>query len=63
MWDDDDDDVSFSAREAVMQAINEIRRGAYSDAITTLEREFLPYYEDVEACDAAYRKSMLLLPA
>lgn len=61
-WDDEDDD-SFEAREAVMQAINEIRRGAYADAITTLEREFLPYYEDVDACEAAYRKTMLLLPA
>lgn len=63
MWDDDDDDMPYSAVEAVMQAINEIRRGAYDGAITTLEREFLPYYEDVAACEAAYRKAMLLVPA
>jgi Flp pilus assembly protein TadD len=41
-----------------IDAINKIRRGDYADAITTLEREFLPKWNDRADCAAAYREAM-----
>lgn len=53
-WAEDDE----SARQAAIDAINQIRRGEYAEAITTLEREFLPQWEDISDCDAAYKEAM-----
>lgn len=49
------DAAAYNMKEAATQAINEIRRGAYVDAITTLEREFLPKWADKVECDAQYK--------
>lgn len=46
-------------RQAAIKAINEIRAGRLADAITTLEREFLPKWPDRDACLAAYLTSRL----
>lgn len=45
-------------KTAAIDAINKIRRGDYADAITTLEREFLPKWNDRADCAAAYREAM-----
>lgn len=50
------DDVD--ARTAAINAINAIRQGRYDDAVTMLEREFLPKWTDRAACEAAYREVM-----
>lgn len=41
-------------KAAVLDAIAQIRRGEHSNAITTLEREFLPKWQSTEACRFAY---------
>lgn len=46
------------AREEAWAAINQIRTGRYDDAIVTLERAFLPTWEDTAACEARYREVM-----
>lgn len=45
-------------RETAADAINQIRAGKYEDAIVTLERAFLPAWEDTAACEARYREVM-----
>lgn len=45
-------------KAAAVEAITAIRQGRYSDAVTALEREFLPQWEDVADCEAAYREAM-----
>lgn len=45
-------------KTAAVDAINAIRRGDTAEAITILEREFLPQWEDVADCEAAYREAM-----
>lgn len=45
-------------KTAAVDAINAIRRGEYIDAITILERELLPHWEDVADCEAAYKQAM-----
>ena len=52
------DDDKGSTKRAAIQAINEIRAGRLADAITTLEREFLPKWADRDACMDAYRAAM-----
>lgn len=51
-------DEELRGKTAAIDAINQIRRGDYTDAITTLEREFLPQWEDVSDCEAAYKEVM-----
>lgn len=51
----DDDD-----KAAAVDAINAIRGGRYNDAITALERQFLPKWRDVDACQRAYREAFAL---
>jgi hypothetical protein len=46
------------ARESAITAINQIRAGKPDDAIVTLERAFLPAWEDTAACEARYREVM-----
>lgn len=46
--------TSNGAKAAVHDAIAQIRRGEHSNAITTLEREFLPKWQSTEACRHAY---------
>jgi len=46
------------AKHIAVDAINAIRQGRYDDAVTMLEREFLPKWTDRAACDAAYREAM-----
>lgn len=48
-----DSDGSDSSKAAV-KASTEIRAGRLADAITTLEREFLPKWADRDACQAQY---------
>lgn len=45
-------------KQAAVKAINEIRAGLLADAITTLEHEFLPRWNDKADCEAAYRAAM-----
>jgi Flp pilus assembly protein TadD len=47
-------------KQAAIDAINQIRRGDYANAITTLEREFLPKWQSTGACREAYRKSPIV---
>lgn len=42
----------------VVHAINQIRVGKYEDAIVTLERAFLPTWQDAAECEARYREVM-----
>ena len=49
-----------NGKAAALDAIAQIRRGEYSNAITTLEREFLPKWQSTEACRTAYRKAPLV---
>jgi len=56
--DDLDDDDEWAAREAAVDAINDIRRGAYDDAITTLERAFMPKWMSKSECEDAYREAV-----
>jgi len=58
MWEDWDEYEESENRAAAIEAINQIRRGAYVDAITTLERHFLPMWDDAAECEAAYREAM-----
>lgn len=46
------------AQAAAIDAINQIRRGEYAEAITTLEREFLPKWSSRAECEVAYRREM-----
>ena len=46
------------ARQAAIEAISQIRRGASTDAILTLERHFLPKWADADAAHRAYRETM-----
>lgn len=52
------DSVDGDGKLIAIDAINKIRRGDYADAITTLEREFLPKWNDRADCAAAYREAM-----
>lgn len=56
------DEAYWSAREDLkdeaVDAITQIRHGKYEDAIITLERAFLPAWEDTAACEARYREVM-----
>lgn len=45
-------------KSAAVDAINAIRRGDTTEAVTILEREFLPQWEDVEDCRKAYKEAM-----
>ena len=45
-------------KDEAITAINQIRAGKYDDAIVTLERAFLPTWEDTAACEARYREVM-----
>lgn len=47
-----------SGREDAVTAIAQIRAGKHDDAIVTLERAFLPAWEDKAACEARYREVM-----
>lgn len=58
MWEDWNEYEDSENRDDAIEAINQIRRGQYVDAITTLERHFLPHWEDVAECEAAYREAM-----
>lgn len=52
------DTEEAAGKRAAIDAINKIRRGDYADAITTLEREFLPKWSDRTDCAADYRNVM-----
>lgn len=52
------DEGYVSGREAAISAINQIRTGKHSDAIVTLERAFLPRWQDSAECEARYREAM-----
>jgi len=45
------------SRHVAIDVINQIRRGDYADAITTLEREFMPKWTSVDACREAVAKA------
>lgn len=45
-------------KDEAVTAINQIRAGKYDDDIVTLERAFLPAWEDTAACEARYREVM-----
>jgi hypothetical protein len=51
-------DYRNAPTEAAMVAINQIRAGKHEDAIVTLERAFLPAWEDTAACEARYKEVM-----
>ena len=43
--------IRDTARDSVIDAINQIRRGDYAEAITTLEREFMPKWQSTQHCE------------
>lgn len=45
-------------RASAVDAISQIRAGHADDAIVTLERAFLPTWEDTATCEARYREVM-----
>lgn len=45
-------------KDEALTAIAQIRAGRHDDAIITLERAFLPAWEDTAACEARYREVM-----
>jgi hypothetical protein len=45
-------------KDEALAAINQIRAGKPDEAIVTLERAFLPAWEDTAACEARYREVM-----
>lgn len=45
-------------QESAITAIAQIRAGKPDEAIITLERAFLPAWEDTAACEARYREVM-----
>jgi len=47
-----------NGRESAITAINQIRTGKHSDAIVTLERAFLPRWQDSAECEMRYREAM-----
>ena len=49
----------IEGHHAALDAINQIRRGDYGEAITTLEREFLPKFARSTDAELAYRRAML----
>ncbi|MBZ9659813.1 hypothetical protein LB523_12225 [Mesorhizobium sp. ESP-6-4] len=56
-WEDEfGNEHQLREKTAAVDAINAIRRGDTVEAITILEREFLPQWEDVADCEEAYRK-------
>jgi len=50
--------TSAPSKQVAVAAINSIRRGDAVDAITTLERFFLPKWSDREACQLAYDRAV-----
>jgi hypothetical protein len=44
-------------KAAAIRAITEIRSGRLDDAVTTLEREFLPRWADRAECESAYNSA------
>lgn len=50
-------------KDDAITAIAQIRTGRYDDVIVTLERAFLPTWEDTAACEARYREVMGRGPA
>lgn len=61
MWEDDDDyeDIDcYEAAQAAADAICAIRRGDNNNAVTILERAFMPKWASVQDCEAAYREAM-----
>ena len=55
---EDDCDPDEDARQAAIEAISQIRRGASTDAIETLERHLLPKWADADEARRAYRETM-----
>lgn len=57
-----EDEMYWTAREDLkdeaITAIAQIRAGKHDDAIITLERAFLPAWEDMAACEDRYREVM-----
>ncbi|MGB3042489.1 MAG: hypothetical protein WBB98_04825 [Xanthobacteraceae bacterium] len=45
-------------RESAITAINQIRTGRHTEAIVTLERAFLPRWQDGAECEIRYREAM-----
>lgn len=58
MWADAYDAAIEETKDEVVRAINQIRAGRPQEAIVTLERAFLPAWEDIAACEARYREVM-----
>ena len=62
MWDEDEDyfdDINgYEAAQEATDAICAIRRGDSVNAVTILERAFLPKWATVQDCEDAYRKAM-----
>lgn len=52
------DEGYAGGRGAAVEAINQIRAGKHSDAIVTLERAFLPRWQDSAECEVRYREVM-----
>lgn len=52
------DNIELAVKEHAITAIAQIRAGRPDDAIVTLERAFMPAWEDTAACEARYREVM-----
>lgn len=51
-------DAEEGNREVAAEAISQIKRGKFEDAVLTLERNFFPSLQDAEDCEARYREVM-----
>lgn len=56
-------DRTREERSAIETALEQMRRGDYLDAITTLEREFRPKWRTLEDSKRAYVSAMVRLAA
>jgi hypothetical protein len=51
-------DAEADLKDAAIEAISQIKRGRFEDAILTIERNFFPTWEDVADCDSRYLEVM-----
>lgn len=55
-------ETEAGGKQSAVDAINQIRVGDYAGAITTLEREFLPKWNNKLDAEADYKRSMAARP-
>lgn len=51
-------DAEEGLKEVAAEAISQINRGKFEDAVLTLERNFFPTWQDAADCEVRYREVM-----